>query len=314
MGVFGTGLYSGDFAMDLRSTIGAVARLPYDVHRMRQILADTEPSAANDPNNEDHTTFWLVVADQFAKRSIADDVVRNKALAIIDTGEDIAMLEKLGMKDVDLRKRRKVLDEVRTHILEAPQSNKHRVVLKKPQPLLMGIGDVLIYPTCDGKNINPYYRSKELNVRYTKDGPLPWRQNGWGAMVIIDCGRAFEFLSWYRPLTIAPATSEEPSLDSLRGERPWKYRLPGNCSASHFRKMELKKIGRFEIDLTKRIFVFPMLRPGVSSAVKDISIANSMSAVSPVPLSEITKPGEATKGRSPIILGIDQILVPSEES
>jgi len=78
--------------------------------------------------------------------------------------------------------------------------------------------------------------------------------------------------------------------------------------------MELKKIGRFEIDLTKRTFVFPMLRPGVSAAVKDISIANSISAVSPVPLSEITKPGEATKGRSPIILGIDQILMPSEES
>ena len=90
--------------------------------------------------------------------------------------------------------------------------------------------------------------------------------------------------------------------------------VTGHLFGESFAKNGIKEDRNFEIDLTQRIFVFPMLRPGVSAAVKDISIANSMSAVSPVPLSEITKPGDATKGRSPIILGIDQILMPSEES
>ena len=32
---------------------------------------------------------------------------------------------------------------------------------------------------------------------------MPWIPDGWSAMVIIDRGRTFEFLSWYRPLTIS---------------------------------------------------------------------------------------------------------------
>src|SRR5215467_7224110 len=104
MGVFGTGLYSGDFALDLRPVVGAVLRLPFDPDKLVDVLSGTEPSAASNSSDEDHTTFWLVVADQFAKRGIACDRVRTKALAIIDTGADIAMLGKLGMKAGDLRK------------------------------------------------------------------------------------------------------------------------------------------------------------------------------------------------------------------
>ena len=70
MGVWGTRLYSGDFAMDLRSTIAAVVRLPFEVDRLVEILCETEPDAAENSANEDHTTFWLILADQFAKRAI----------------------------------------------------------------------------------------------------------------------------------------------------------------------------------------------------------------------------------------------------
>ncbi len=70
MGVWGVGLYSGDFAADLRSTIAVVARLPFDPNRIVDILCETEPSAAIDASNEQHTTFWLIVADQFVRRGI----------------------------------------------------------------------------------------------------------------------------------------------------------------------------------------------------------------------------------------------------
>src|SRR6266404_1858654 len=98
MGTWGSGLYSGDFAMDLRSTIGAVVRLPFEPDHLVEILCNSEPGAANNSNDSDHTAFWLILADQFAKRGIVSDRVKEKALAIIDAGDDIAMLESLGMK------------------------------------------------------------------------------------------------------------------------------------------------------------------------------------------------------------------------
>lgn len=88
MGVFGTGLYSGDFAMDLRSAVSAVARLPFDGDRLADILCESEPTTANKPDDEDYTLFWLVLADQFVKRAIVCNRVRDRALAIIDSGAD----------------------------------------------------------------------------------------------------------------------------------------------------------------------------------------------------------------------------------
>ena len=307
MGVWGTGLYSGDFAMDLRSTVGAFVRLPFDTDRLVDILCETEPAAANDPRNEEHTTFWLVLADQFAKRGISSGRVSEKAIGIIGAAEDSAMLEKLGMNPADIRKRRRLLEDVRARILAAP-IHKPRTVLKKPQPLLMDRGDVVAYPTCSGRCINPYFASKELDKQYTKLGPLPWKQDGWAVAVIIDCGRAFDFLSWYRPLKIVGTTSERPVLDSLRGDIVWSLDLPGTCSQTHFRKMELEKIGNLSIDPKKVKNVFPGLRPGISAAVGDISIANRLSTV---PLGSIAKPGEPLKGRAPSIVNIEQILAES---
>src|SRR5580658_555750 len=147
MGVFGAGLYSGDFALDLRSTISAVVRLPFDSDKLVHILCESETKVANAPGDEDHSTFWLVIADQFAKRSIACDRVRDKAIEIIDSDADVAMHEKRGMNASDLRKRRKMLKDLRERITAPAVRPRPRPVLKKPQALLMNIGDVFAYPT-----------------------------------------------------------------------------------------------------------------------------------------------------------------------
>ena len=63
MGVWGAGLYSGDFAMDLRPGARAVTRLPFDGDRLLELACSLEPEAAKNPEDEDHTTFWLVGAD-----------------------------------------------------------------------------------------------------------------------------------------------------------------------------------------------------------------------------------------------------------
>jgi len=307
MGFWGTALYSGDFAMDLRATIRAVSRLPFDSARLVEILCETEPSAASNPADDEHTTFWLVVADQFAKRGIVSERVREKALEIIRADEDIATLTKLGMKPADIRKRRQMLEQLRERMLSAP-IDKSRTVLKKPQPLLMETGDVIVYPTCAGKCINPYFASKELDRQYTKDGPRAWTQDDWAAALIIDCGRAFDFLAWYRPLTIVEARREKPSLESLSGAVLWKLETPGTCSPSHLKKMELQKIGTLPIDTEKLRSVFPNLRPGISAAVSDISIANRLNVFLQTPAWAIPQPGGTPKGRTPTIIGIEQLL------
>lgn len=310
MGVFGAGLYSGDFALDLRGTVSAVARLPYDGDKLIQILCESEPAAANNPDDEDHTTFWLVAADQFAKRGIACERVRDKALAIIDSGADLAMLGRLGMNPSGMRKRQKMLLELRERITIPAVRQKLRPVLTKPQALLMAVGDVFVYPTFGGRCRNPYFATSEKDRMGTL-APA-WSRDGWSAMLIVDCGQAFDFLAWYRPLTVSRATAHKPTLDELRGEVLWKLARAGTCSPVHFRRMGFEKIGVLPVDPEKLRRSFPGMRPGTRAAVSDISIANGASVAPYVPEVLTPKPGEPanySRGKPyPTILGIGQIL------
>jgi hypothetical protein len=268
MGVWGSGLYSGDFAADMRAAVTAVARLPFEGDHLLEILMGIEPDAATNPKDEDHTTFWLVVADQFAKRGIVCDQVRKTAVQIIDDGQDVEMLRRLGMESTLLKKRQSVLSEVRARIT-AISDGKRRVVLIKPQPFLMTAGDVFVYPTSQGHCINSYYPSKER---------IPdWKQDGWSAAVIVEAGRAFDFLAWYRPLIVPGAVSQRPELAQLSSVSPWVLRSPGPLSAVHFKRMELEKIGSLSVDMSKIERLFPNRRSGIYQVVNDISLVNELS-------------------------------------
>jgi hypothetical protein len=304
MGAWGTGLYSSDLALDLRGTISAVARLPFDSDRLAEILCDSEPDAANNPDDEEHTVFWLVVADQFAKREIVCARVREKALAIIDDGSDLAIHAKLGMSPSNLKKRQKMLTELRARLAAASASSaKPRPVLKRPQSFLMEVGDCLVYPTSGKDCINSYYASKDK---------IPgWKHDGWGAMVLVDRGRAFDFLVWYTPLTISAPMPEKPTFATLRFIPSWVFKRPGTCSPVHFKRLELEKIGSLTIDREKLARAFPTMKPGTSAAIDDISIANALGippAAASVPTT-LGEPGKSIYG-SPffMISRLDDIL------
>src|SRR5205085_3961132 len=113
----------------------------------------------------------------------------------------------------DVRKRRKLLEELRSRLVDPPPPRAPRKVLKNPQPLLMQTGDVIAYPTSAAHPANPYFPA-----RRTFNG-APWVSDGWGAAVIVDCGRAFDFLAWYRPLTATGVLSDKPVFTALKGER-----------------------------------------------------------------------------------------------
>jgi hypothetical protein len=108
MGAWGTGLYSGDFAVDLgddrRSRTAAAGR---GGACRRDLL-----SRAVRPVDDDHAIFWLVLADQLEKRGIFSRRVRETALAIIDDRENAPAMQALGMNPADIRKRAGKLAEL----------------------------------------------------------------------------------------------------------------------------------------------------------------------------------------------------------
>jgi hypothetical protein len=268
MGTWGVGLYAGDFAADLRAAVSAVARLPFDGDRLAQILSDIEPGAAANPADEDHSTFWLVAADQFARRGISSPLVRTHALTIIDSGTDLESLAARGMPATALARRSALLSELRARI-EAPAAPRRGAILKKPQAFVMAIGEVFTYPTSNGCCINSYFSSK-LKIP-------GWSEDGWGAMVIVDRGHAFDFLAWYRPLVMTVSAEVCPSTATLRAiDAEWVLRRPGTCSAVHFRRLELSRVAVLPIDRGRLLGVTGPLRPGTSQAINDISIANEL--------------------------------------
>jgi hypothetical protein len=270
MGAWGTGLYSSDFAQDLRGTVAAVARLPFEPARLLHFLCEAEPSVSNDNTDSDHTSFWLVVADQFVKRGIDCLPVWEKALAIIKDGADLAAMAALGMDEKALAKRGLMLAELQTRVSRPPQSTKPRAVLKAPQKLLLDVGEVLIYPTCSGTSINPYLVGKGWDL------VKAWKQDGWGAFTVADRGLAFGFLAWYWPLIICEALPSEPTIDGLLKPLRWQTANAGTLTARHYKNLQLKSIGRISCDAGKVTHLLGRCTTSVRSAVSDISLSNSL--------------------------------------
>src|SRR2546423_9451204 len=151
MGAWGAGLYSSDMAADVRAVIKSALRIPFDEDR----IVDCERRAADDPGSEDHATFWLVLADQFEKRGVAHAPTREKAITIIDRGDDLMMMEKLGMKPADLRKRGSKLAELRARLAAAPTVSKPRATIKAPEPYVFEIGVLYACPVKGSNCISP---------------------------------------------------------------------------------------------------------------------------------------------------------------
>jgi hypothetical protein len=278
MGVWGTGLYSSDMAADMRATIKSVLRLPLDEDRIVNILCDGERTAANDPNDEDHTTFWLVLADQFEKRGVAHAPTREKAIAIIDRGDDLTMMESRGMKLADLRKRGAKLAELRARLAAAPRSSKPRATIKAPQPYVLEVGVLYACPVKRSSCLTPYLRDN-----YYAD--TPWIPDGWRQFVILDRGRVFDYLAWYQPIVCKKPVQQKPQLSEAGADLWWEIDTPKTCSQRYVDCMQIEAIGPLPVDMEKAKARFAKRgRPGIVflgwsahwGAINDITIADCM--------------------------------------
>src|SRR5262249_19566446 len=155
---------------------------------------------ANDPQDEDHTTFWLVLADQFAKRGLSSSRVRDKALDIIDNERDLSMLAARGMKQAALRKRATTLQKLRAALFEAPRPAR-RSTLREPLPYTLDVGTLYACPVLGSAAINAFRGRRHL------DGS-PWMPDGFRQFVVLARGKAFGYLPWYQPIVTIKTVAE----------------------------------------------------------------------------------------------------------
>ena len=248
MGDWGTGLYQDDTAADLKNTIGLLAKLPASGDRILEILLEQhrEPVALDDDGGP---TFWLVVADQFERRGIACARAFSEALTAIDGGADLRDLEARGATARDLKQRSKMLTALAQR-LRAPRAARPRPKATKPPAFCVEAGEVFSFPTMRGKGFNPWHRDWE---------EAGFKPDGWGAMLVVACGRVFDWLPWCAVSSLTIDPTREPTLEDAAKARlvPYSRLDPDHPAAlgvpreTHLRKMGMRSLGKLDLDPKK---------------------------------------------------------------
>jgi hypothetical protein len=269
MGSWGYALYSNDVAADLRTAMTKLSLLPFDETKLFDCIVALEPDVSKNPEHEDYTTFWLVVADQLAKKRIFNLRAMEIALGIIESGKDLRNFKQLGASTTGLQKRSKVLSTLGVRLNAQPKEFKSRVVDSKPEEFLLDLGNVYAYPTCNGAPINPYLSAQNLNGQKLQP-------NGIGLLLVTNRGRAFEYFAWYQVCTVIVPLDRLPEEETLLKKLKWQYAGNGCCSNQHFRKIKLECIAHFKPLVDNLDTYFPQRVDGDQTAIADISIANCM--------------------------------------
>ncbi len=240
MGSWGAKLYEEDQAADLKNTIGLLGKVPAEGDRLLDILV--EMRGDTDPSNEDAIVSWLVVADQFERLGIACARATSTALSLIAKGADIARLAASDANDEFLARRRLELDELAQR-LRNPRATRARKTASKAPDFCMDVGDVLAFPTERGFACSPY--------RLPHKGPFV--PDGWGAMVVLDRGRAFDWLPWCAIASLTVDPGRRPTLeDATQAQLITHMQTHGAARCvpkrAHLKTMGAEAIGRVSLD------------------------------------------------------------------
>jgi len=240
MGTWSASLYGDDEACDLRDTIALVAKLPRSGDALLALLREREEDSVE---GDVPPAWWVVVADQFERRGIACPEAFQRALQVIEGGEDLAYLRDLGMDTRDLKKRAMVLDEVATR-LRAPRPVKPRPKAGKPPANPMQAGEIYAFPTMRHGAVNSWFPSW-AKARFVPDG--------WGACVVLATGRAFDWLPWAAVESLGVETGVEPSLEAAVAAPFFAGQGPSRCVPRklQMQRTGLKRLGQVVLDAAK---------------------------------------------------------------
>jgi hypothetical protein len=276
MGTWGTGLYSNDTAADLRDQFQAVARAPWDGARVLQYLLEKYPSG-NNPKDEEYTDLRLAIADLFWQYGIDHPPSFRLAAEIVTKGADLAAKRTLGMSAADLKKRGKVLEELRAKWETANPKPRPRKMLKAPEPFLLHAGDCLLYPTSRGNPINPYVSD---SGRAAYDALYNWKQDGWGTVLVLATFRRFDLFARYLVAVLDYAGTDRPALEQFRklnilhanmGKATPVTRVHGTrTTAGHLKRMKIETAGRLPVNESRVGADFDVDRPPLSYGENDL--------------------------------------------
>ncbi|MGH6929407.1 MAG: hypothetical protein ACREEV_13900 [Dongiaceae bacterium] len=233
MGAWGGGLYDSDFALDLKGTIKGVLRAPLSDD---EVLAEIWASHGKGAVEADALDYWLVLADQFERRGIRRQDVFERAIAIIEAGEDVVMLEKLEAEPKTIAERRKETTKLLAQLRD-PRPAKQRRPLKTPQPLLLEPGEALAWPTDRGNAINPYVPEDLL---WKLGG---FTQDGWGFGIVTEAGHHYHVLAYCAVQVLKWRRAERP-LPELAVHCPRSTHRYGTINQLHLKRARVERLGR----------------------------------------------------------------------
>lgn len=233
MGAWGGGLYDGDYALDLKATIKGVLRAPLSDD---EVLAELWTSCGERAVEADALDYWLVLADQLERCGMRRQDVFDRAIAIIEAGEDLAMLTELEAEPKTIAERRKETAKLLTRLRD-PRPAKRRRPLKTPQPLLLEPGEALTWPTEGGDSINPYVTEDQL---WKLGGFTP---DGWGFGIVTDAGHHYQVLAYYAVQVLRWRRPERPSPE-LAAHCPRSTHRYGTINELHLKRSRVERLGR----------------------------------------------------------------------
>ena len=139
MGVWGAGLYSDDLACDMKDDYKDLLGDGYDEPQAMQKIQESYQTEMQDYDNK--TVFWLVLADLQWRHGRLQEEVKQKAIQIIDEGEDLLKWE----HDRSLLYRRKqTLNKLKEKLI-SPQPAKKKVKKRKLVTTTWEVGDIYSY-------------------------------------------------------------------------------------------------------------------------------------------------------------------------
>lgn len=251
MGAWGPGLYSCDVALDLKADIAAMVRLPIDTEAIVARVRALWP-CAEDPDDEDYTDFWLVLADQLHGYGIAHGPTLERAREIVESGADLAVKKSLEMAPGDLNKRAAALAKVAAKLARPHTKPRSRRLLRAPEPFTFEVGACVAYPSQDGNAPNTFMRQSDIDRMFTP--------NGWGAFIVLGRAHKLAFFARHLVARLAVPPKAKPSRESCATSRlsankfAWSREPPTPAVAwvevprSHLRKLGAEPLGALPID------------------------------------------------------------------
>lgn len=150
MGAWGTAIFSNDAACDVRDDYRDLIADGVDDEDASARVQRKHLCESADLRPYLEPTFWLALALSKWKLGRLDDVTRANAIAVIDSGRDIANWHRLDASPATVRARSKVLAALRVTLL-SPQPARRELRRPKKRVSPFAVGDVVRYTLGSGR-------------------------------------------------------------------------------------------------------------------------------------------------------------------